>query len=217
MRPVEPARLSPVWVQCVQPQSRTTCCSTDVLISEPEHNGICRCKIPILTDKLCSVAQPKRLSNVVVQRPAIIKHADRRGRDPLGPKHWVRTVEQVAEGAPVMRVHPAPSSMLRTVMDHVAALAQRRQLVERAVAGIMVEVSAGQHHRRPGAESQDVFRGPSHASALAVAPAMPLPVPPSSIPQMEHPLPMRASTMLASAPCPHETHMVRELRPVDRV
>jgi hypothetical protein len=41
--------------------------------------------------------------------------------------------------------------MFGTVMDHVASLAKRRQVVERAVAGIMVEVSTGQYHWRPSA------------------------------------------------------------------
>jgi hypothetical protein len=48
-----------------------------------------------------------------------------------------------------MRIHPAPASMFGTVMDHVASLAERCQLVKRAVAGIMVEVSTGQYHWRP--------------------------------------------------------------------
>lgn len=90
-------------------------------------------------------------------------------------------------------------------------------VVERTVAGVMVEVRTGQHHRSPGTLQQDVLGWPSHAPALAVAPAASFPIPPSSIPQMKYPLSMRAPTMLAATFCPHEAHVVRKLRPVDRV
>lgn len=116
-----------------------------------------------------------------------------------------------------MSVHPASAPMLRTVMEYVATLTQRRELVERAVTRIMVEVRAGQHHRRPSTLRQDVFCRSSCAPPLPVAPAMPFPVPPSSVPEMEYFLPMGAPAMLASAPCPHKANMVGELRPVDRV
>lgn len=86
------------------------------------------------------------------------KHADRRRGDPVGPQYGIGAVEQIAERAPVMRVHPTPAPMLRTIVKYVAALAESRELVERAVAGIMVEVRAGQHHRRPSAVRQDVLR-----------------------------------------------------------
>ena len=115
-----------------------------------------------------------------------------------------------------MRIHPAPAPMFRAIVDHVTPLAQCRQLVERAVARVVVKVRTGQHHRRPRTVHQDVLCRPSHASTLAIAPAMPLPVPPSSIPHMEYFLPMGAPAMLAASPCPHEAHMMRELgkRPV---
>ena len=112
----------------------------------------------------------------------MIEHADRRGRDPVGSEPGIRTVEQIAERAPVVRVHPAPAPVLRAVVEHVAALAERRELVEGTVARIMVEVRAGQYNRRPSPLQQNVFPRPSHASTLAVAPVMPFSVPPSSIP-----------------------------------
>ena len=78
-----------------------------------------------------------------VQRPIIIQHAEWGGRDPVGSERRVWAVKQVAEGTPVMRVHPTPASVLRAIVEHVATLAQRRELMERAVTRIMVEVRAG--------------------------------------------------------------------------
>lgn len=116
-----------------------------------------------------------------------------------------------------MCVHPAPAPMLWPIVEHVASLAERRELVQRTVAGIMIEVCAGQYNRRPSPLQQNVLRRPSHASTLTVAPVTPVPVPPSPIPQMEYLLLMRAPAMLAAPPCPHEAHMVRKLRPIDWV
>lgn len=62
-------------------------------------------------------------------------HGKRGGRDPVGLQHRIGAVEQVAKSAPIVRMPLAPAPMLRTVMDYVAALAQRRQLVECAVIG----------------------------------------------------------------------------------
>ena len=107
--------------------------------------------------------------------------------------------------------------MLGPVVDHVAALAERCHLVERAVAGIVIEVRTGQHHRCPQPLNKYVLCGTSHTPPLPAAPAKPLAVPPPPISQMEDPLTMGATAMLASASCPNETDMMRQLRPVDRI
>ena len=111
------------------------------------------------------------LWNLSVQRTAVVEHADRGGRNPVGTMHWVWSVEQVTERAPVMRVHPASTTMFGAVVNHVAALAECGQLVKRAVAGIMVEVSTGQYHRCPPALDQDILHRSSHAPSPAIAPA----------------------------------------------
>jgi hypothetical protein len=116
-----------------------------------------------------------------------------------------------------MGVHPTPAAVFRAIVEHVAALAQRRQLMERAVTGVVVEVRAGQYHRRPSTVYQNVLGRPSHAATLPVAPTMPLAVPPSSVPEMKYSLSVRPPAMFAGASCPHKTNMMRELRPVDRV
>ena len=52
--------------------------------------------------------------------------------------------------------------------DHVA---ERRQLVEGAVAGIVMEVGAGQYHRGPPAAGEQIVGRSPHAPPLAVSPA----------------------------------------------
>jgi len=103
-----------------------------------------------------------------------------------------------------MRVHPTSPAMLRAVVNHVAALAERGQLVKRAVAGVMIEMRAGEHHRCPFAHMEDVLGRSTHTSTVAVTPIRPAFVPPASVAQMKDPLPMRTSAMLAASACPHE-------------
>ena len=100
-----------------------------------------------------------------------MEHAKWCWRDPVSTPHGIWTKEQVTEGTPVMCVHPAPAAMLRPVVDHVTALAERRHPVQRTVARIMGEMGTGQHHRRPSTVRQDILRGTSHAPPLAIAPA----------------------------------------------
>jgi len=167
--------------------------------------------------KTSAYEQDSVLSNIGIWRPAVVAHADRRGRDPVASQLGVWAVEQITQRTPIVRVHPATASMLRTIVEHVAALTERCELMQRAVARIMVEVRTGQDHRCPPSLQQDVLRRPSYAPALAIAPALPAPVPPPPVAKVEDLLPVRTSTMLAVSPCPHEAYLVRELRPVDRV
>ena len=102
-------------------------------------------------------------------------------------------------------------------MNHVTALAKRRQVPKCAIAGIMVEMRTGEHHGRPSALDKNVFRWSSHAPTPAVPPAQPGPVPPASVAQMKDLLSVRTRAMLASSLCPDEANELRELRPVDRV
>jgi len=161
--------------------------------------------------------QQSPLSIVRIKRPAVIEHADGSGADPVSTALGIGAVEQVADRAAVVRVHPAPAPMLGAVMDHVTTLAERGELVERAVAGVVVEVGAGQHHRRPGAVSQDVAGRSLHPPALAVAPVQPPPIPPAAVAEVEDAFPVRAAAMLAAPAGAHEADVMGQLRPVDRV
>lgn len=108
-----------------------------------------------------------------------------------------------------MRVHPTSTAMLRTVVNHVAALAERCQLVKRAVAGIMIEMRAGQDHRCPFSHLKDVLSRSTNTPAVAVTPIRPAFVPPASVSEVEDPLPMWAPAMFAASACPYEADQMR--------
>jgi hypothetical protein len=120
---------------------------------------------------LGSTQEPKALSYSSVDRSVIVEHADRCRRDPVGAAQWIRTVEQVPQRPPVMRIHPTPTTMFGAVMNHVAPLAECCEPVQRAVAGVMVEMRASQDNRRPAAFQENIFQGAAYAPSLAVAPA----------------------------------------------
>ncbi len=84
----------------------------------------------------------------------ILKHACRRRRDPIGTAPRIGPVEQIAERAPAVCIHPAPSAMFRCVVEHVAALAECSQPIKGAVAGVVMKMRARQHHRRPSSAGE---------------------------------------------------------------
>lgn len=69
-----------------------------------------------------------------------------------------------------VRVHPAPTTMFRTVISHVAALAECRQVTKRAVAAVMIEMRAGEHHWCPFAQANNILGWPTNAPTIPVAP-----------------------------------------------
>jgi len=81
----------------------------------------------------------------------IVEHAEGGWCDPVASQLGVWAVEQITQRTPIVRVHPATASMLRSIVEHVAALAERCELVKRTVARIMIEVRTGQDHRCPPA------------------------------------------------------------------
>lgn len=117
----------------------------------------------------------------------------------------------------MMRVHPAASAMLRRVVDHVAALAERRELPEVAIGGIVVEVRAGQHHGCPPAVQEDVLAWTLYPAPAAIAPMQTIWIPPPTVAQMEDPAPMRSAAVLAAAAGPLEADEPRDVRPINRV
>ncbi len=54
----------------------------------------------------------------------------------------IGAVEQVAQRATEMGIHPPTSPMLGGIVDHVASLAKRSQLFEATVAWIVMEMGA---------------------------------------------------------------------------
>ena len=108
--------------------------------------------------------------------------------------------------------------MLWPIVDHVAALAEGREVGICVVRGVVVPMGRRQDDPGPTGSSQDVsFRGYSDPPAPAIAPPTSLRVPPAAIPEVVDQLPVRTPTPFAAAPSPAEPDHGRELRPVDRV
>lgn len=111
---------------------------------------------------------------------------------------------------------------MRSVMDHVAALAKGRQIGRRVVGDIVVQVRAGEADERPAmAEGvRQVSRcrkiGPN-ASALAVAPRLALGVEPAPIGENADELAVGSSAMLARALGTSEADRTGEFAPIDGV
>ena len=64
------------------------------------------------------------------------------------PFEDLRSGEQVADRPHSEGVEPAPPAMFGGVMAHMAALTERREVAWPVVAGIMVQVRAGEHDAR---------------------------------------------------------------------
>ena len=126
--------------------------------------------------------------------------------------------EQVAERLPSEQCPPASPLMLWPVVDHVAPLAEGREVGVRVVRGVVIPVGSGQND--PGlpdaAEDVGLCRNPD-PPAPPVAPSAGIRVPPAAIAKVvDHP-PVRSPAALTAAFRPAETDHGRELGPVDRV
>ncbi|MET0528610.1 MAG: hypothetical protein ABW003_09740 [Microvirga sp.] len=91
--------------------------------------------------------------------------------------------------------------MLLLVMEHVAALAERRQVRTRAIRPIVIQVSRGQNHVGLPNEQQQILDNLPRAQSMpgSIPPCSDGVVPPSAITQMRDPLQMRAFTALTTA------------------
>ena len=132
----------------------------------------------------------------------------RRGSESFGR---VAAVIEIAEGASAL--------VLGTVVQHVAALAERFQVRGPVVGRVVIEMRAGEDHARsPQRRSpQSQGRQLRERPPLSIAPAPRLPIPPATIAQVADGSSMRAATTFAPPLRPSETDRGRELRPVDGV
>lgn len=62
----------------------------------------------------------------------------------------VDLVEQVSKGAKPEHLAPPSAAVLLSIVEHVAPLAERREVAGPVVAWVVVEVRAGQDHARDG-------------------------------------------------------------------
>ena len=121
--------------------------------------------------------------------------------------------------------------MLASVVAHMAPLAERSEVARSVVAGIVVQVRAGEHDARDPQRGGRVDAGEArlracqlhrcgqtaNPPALPVAPACGVLVPPHPIAEMQHVAAVRATAMLAAPLGAAEADKGRQLAPVDRV
>ena len=129
----------------------------------------------------------------------------------------VRPKEQVAQGPPSPQGHPNPPSMLWSVVQHVAPLAERPDVAMPATAmsWIMVEMCSRQHDL--GRPERHIRGRQGDLTTSTVPPDLFRLIPPGAIAQVAHCRAMRPATDLAVPLGPDEPDPVADLRPVDRV
>src|ERR1700709_47008 len=101
----------------------------------------------------------------------------------------VGPTEQVAHCLPAEQRAPPPPLMLRPVVDHVAPLAEGREVAVRIVGRVVVSMGRGQNDTSPANTAEDIGprRDPDPASPPITPPAS-LSVPPATIAEVvDHP------------------------------
>ena len=128
--------------------------------------------------------------------------------DGIGPK------EQIAEGAAQEISDPPLCQMMRTVVDHVAALAQALKVAQPVVARVMVEIGHRQHDA--GVSNLGGFDeiGPARHPSAAIAPGVLRGIEPASVGQTANCHAMRSAASLANAGGALEPHPPADLRPI---
>lgn len=101
----------------------------------------------------------------------------------------VGPAEQVADRLPPEQRAPAPSLMLWPIVDHVAALAERREIGVRVVRGVVIPMDGSEDHPGPAGPPEDVgiCRDPD-PTPLSIAPPTGIRVPPAAVAEVvDHP------------------------------
>jgi len=92
----------------------------------------------------------------------------------------IKTQKQISHGVPHSQREQAPPTVLLTVVEHMATLAQGLQISQPVIGGVMVKVGSGQHYR--GRANCDVAANSSGKAASAcIAPGPFVLIPPSTI------------------------------------
>jgi len=109
--------------------------------------------------------------------------------------------------------------MLGAIMDHVASLAEGREVGVRVVAGVVIAMGGREHDARPARTPEHIVdaEGEAHPLAAPITPSAAFGIPPSAVAQMVDDPPMRPPAALTAALGPVEPDHDRELRPVYRI
>ena len=133
------------------------------------------------------------------------------------PPVRLKTRKQIAQRASSVRVVPAAPAMLRRIVNHVASLAERGEVAEAVVAGIMVQVRARGVHPGGADDRREIAIRYADAPSPPVPPMPVIGVPPATVAEVEDAGAMRTPAMLATAFGAAEPDQPRQLGPIDRV
>ena len=128
----------------------------------------------------------------------------------------VRGFKKVPQRADAERVPPSPPPMLGRVVDHVTALAQRREVGRGIIARIVVEVGTREHDVGGSRRVEDVGPEPDHPPPSR-SPGGNIRVPPAAVAQVDDVATVRTPAPLATRTGTTEPNHGGQLGPVDRV
>ena len=107
--------------------------------------------------------------------------------------------------------------MFGRVVDHMAPLAEGREIARPVARRVMVQVRARDRNARRSHQREEVVARHANPTPTAVAPAAAPRIPPAAIAQVRDRLAMRTIAMLAAPLGAVEPNEVRQLEPVDRI
>ena len=122
--------------------------------------------------------------------------------------------KKVTQGPPLPIGNPPLRKMVRPVVQHVTALAERAQVTHPVVGGVAIEVGRREHDARGAHPGRLDQVGPAGGPAAAVPPSRGRRVEPAPVRQTTKPGQMRPAAPLAFAARPLETHLPTELAPM---
>jgi hypothetical protein len=117
----------------------------------------------------------------------------------------VGSAEQVAQRLPPKQGSPTPPLMLGSVVDHVASLAEGREVGVRVVRGVVIPMGGSQNDPGATGTAEDVsFRSDPDPAAPAIPPPAGIRVPPAAVTEVvDHP-PVRSPAALTASLRPAE-------------
>jgi hypothetical protein len=129
----------------------------------------------------------------------------------------IGTEEQIPERPPQQICDPSSGQMVRSIMNHVAALAETLQVALPVVARIMIEMRRRQDDAGLSERHRILDIRPSRWPAPTITPRVARGVEPATIGQATDSLAMRPAASLADTTGALEAHPSADLRPVDRI
>ncbi len=130
---------------------------------------------------------------------------------------WIRSIEQITEGAPFQDGDPRPSTMLQPIMAKMAALTKRLQIAEPIVGRGVIEMGRRQHNPHFLQRRIVAIVRPVDGLTSIIPPKLALGIEPPAIAEMMNDLAMRPAARFTTTAGAIETHHSTQLRSIDRV